>query len=51
MSISSKYGGGSRASDEDGKSAVSVKVGRFAIVPSVVVSTKNVNDSADSGRA
>jgi len=28
MSIGSKQGGGSRASDEDGKPAVSVKVGR-----------------------
>lgn len=29
MSIASKQGGGSRTSDEDGKPAVSVKVGRF----------------------
>ena len=31
MSLSSKQGGGSRASDEDGKPAVSVKVGRFMV--------------------
>ena len=30
MSISSKQGGGSRASDEDGKPAVSVQVGGFS---------------------
>ena len=29
MSVASKQGGGSRASDEDGKPTVSVKVGRF----------------------
>ncbi len=29
MSVSSKLGGGSRASDEDGKPTVSVKVGQF----------------------
>ena len=29
MSVSSKLGGGSRTSDEDGKPTVSVKVGEF----------------------
>lgn len=29
MSVSSKLGGGSRTSDEDGKPTVSVKVGQF----------------------
>lgn len=32
MSVSSKQGGGSRASDEDGKPTVSVKVGRFRVL-------------------
>ena len=32
MSVSSKQGGGSRASDEDGKPTVSVKVGRSSLI-------------------
>ena len=43
MSINSKQGGGSRNSDEDGKPAVSVKVGRFSLDDCFLLETQAVD--------